>query len=154
MGECRTRAISLIVNERRLTVAPRLDETLAETLRRCGFTDVKQGCGEGACGACTVVVGGRAVPSCLLLTASCDGARIVTASGLTGDPLARRIGDALSQSGAVQCGFCTSGILLAAWGLFSRTPSPDPEAIRAELAGNLCRCGGYQLIVDALTSLA
>lgn len=148
------RVVRLLVNGRPLAVAPRPDETLQETLREAGCTDVKQGCGEGACGACTVAMDKVAVPSCLVLTALCDDREILTAAGLLDDPLARRIGEALADAGAVQCGFCVPGVLIAAWCLLSRTPQPDLCAIRRELAGNLCRCGGSALMVEALAGLA
>jgi len=146
--------VDLIVNGRPTTVVPRPGETLLETLRqRCGCLDVKKGCDEGACGACTVLVDGLALPSCLLLTVACSGCQIVTAAGLAGDPLACRIADALTAAGAVQCGFCAPGVLITAWALLTRTPAPDREAISRELAGNLCRCGGYELMVEALAGL-
>ncbi|MBN1426475.1 2Fe-2S iron-sulfur cluster binding domain-containing protein [Candidatus Fermentibacteria bacterium] len=146
--------VRLTVNDRPTTVTPRPDETLVETLRRYGCADVKVGCGEGACGACTVAVDGVAVPSCLVLTACCDGCSIRTAAGLSGDPLARRIADALVEAGAIQCGFCAPGVLVTAWCLFSHTRNPDRETIQRELSGNLCRCGGSALMVEALAALA
>ncbi|MCU0610984.1 MAG: 2Fe-2S iron-sulfur cluster-binding protein [Candidatus Eisenbacteria bacterium] len=146
--------VAFVLNGRPFSVAPDPDETLLETLRqRCGCADVKKGCDEGACGACTVAIDDVAVPSCLVLTVACAGSRIVTSAGLATDPLARRIGAALAEAGAVQCGFCTAGVLITAWSMFRRIPSPDRDTISRELTGNLCRCGGYDLMVEALAGL-
>ncbi len=145
--------VEFTVNGAPVAVAPRPGETLLQTLRALGCTDVKQGCGEGACGACAVALDGVAVPSCLVLTATCAGRRVDTAAGLVHDPLGARIVEALAQAGAVQCGFCAPGVVVAAWCLFSRIPTPDRATIAEALAGNLCRCGGYGLMVEALANL-
>lgn len=145
--------VCLSVNGVPLTVHAQPGETLLETLRSHGHWDVREGCGEGACGACTVALDGVAVPSCLVLTATCDGRQVVTPAGVCHHPLGARLAQALVEGGAVQCGFCTGGVLVTAWCLLSSGHDLSPEVVRQELAGNLCRCGGSHLIVDAIASL-
>ena len=124
-------------------------ERLLDLVRRLGATDVKEGCGEGECGACTVLLNRRPVPSCLVLAPQADGAEITTVAGLSKDGL-DPVQQALLDAGAVQCGFCTPGIVLTARALLDENPTPTRDEIRAALAGNLCRCTGYQRIVDAV----
>ena len=125
-------------------------ERLLSLLRRLGMKSVKEGCGTGDCGACTVLVEGRAVRSCLMVAPQVQGRRVLTVEGLgTLDdphPLQR----AFLDSGAVQCGFCTPGMILVAYELLTRNPSPTPEQVRQAISGNLCRCTGYVKIVDAV----
>ncbi|MGD0184776.1 MAG: (2Fe-2S)-binding protein [Roseiarcus sp.] len=130
----------------------RLSEFIRETL---GLTGLKEGCREGECGACTVLVDDSAVNSCLMLAFQADGRRIVTIEGLKtpeGDlsPLQR----AFVDHGAVQCGYCTPGMIMAAEGLLRQNPAPSDAEIRHALAGNLCRCTGFQTIVAAVRSQA
>jgi aerobic-type carbon monoxide dehydrogenase small subunit (CoxS/CutS family) len=130
----------------------RLSEFIRETL---GLTGAKEGCREGECGACTVLVDDSAVNSCLMLAFQADGRRIVTIEGLKtleGDlsPLQR----AFVDHGAVQCGYCTPGMIMAAEGLLRQNPAPSDAEIRHALAGNLCRCTGFQTIVAAVRSQA
>jgi carbon-monoxide dehydrogenase small subunit len=131
------------------------DETLLDALRdRLGLTGVKEGCGTGDCGACSVVVDGRIVCSCLTLGAEADGAKIETVEGLAdGDtlhPLQRKF----IEHAALQCGICTPGFLLASKVLLDRNPDPSEEQVRYWLAGNLCRCTGYDKIVKAVLDTA
>ncbi|MBC7169579.1 (2Fe-2S)-binding protein [Candidatus Bipolaricaulota bacterium] len=125
-------------------------ERLAALLRRLGMKSIKEGCGTGDCGACTVLVDGRAVRSCLMVAPQVQGRRVMTVEGLgTLDdphPLQR----AFLDSGAVQCGFCTPGMILVAHELLTRNSSPTPDQVREAISGNLCRCTGYVKIVDAV----
>ena len=147
--------VTLTVNgrERRLEVAA--DETLLVSLReRLGLTGAKLGCNEGVCGACTVLLGGRAVRACLSLSANCEGEAVTTVEGLGEGRGLARLQEAFVAVGAVQCGFCTAGMLLAATALLTERPGASMEEIRAGLAGNICRCTGYRKIVDAVLAVA
>ena len=141
-------------HEARAEVRPgeRLIDLLRNTL---GLTGTKEGCGEGECGACTVLVDGQPVNSCLFPAVEVDGAEVTTIEGLAGpgtglSPLQQ----AFVDRGAIQCGFCSPGMIMAAHALLERTPDPDDDAIRDALAGNLCRCTGYVQIVDAVREAA
>ena len=130
--------------------------TLNEVLREdLNLTGTKLGCGTGDCGACTVIVDGRSVNSCLTLAVSVDGSSIQTVEGLapSGERL-HPIQEAFIKEGAIQCGFCTAGMEMSALYLLSRNPSPGEEQIRAALSGNLCRCTGYNQIVAAIAEAA
>jgi aerobic carbon-monoxide dehydrogenase small subunit len=128
-------------------------ERLLDLVRRLGATDVKEGCGEGECGACTVLMDGRPVPSCLVLAPQAAGAEITTVAGLSEGGL-DAVQQALLDAGAVQCGFCTPGIVLTARALLDANPTPSRDEIRVALAGNLCRCTGYERIIDAVEDAA
>jgi carbon-monoxide dehydrogenase small subunit len=148
-------AVTLTVNgrERRLLVP--VDETLLASLRdRLGLTGAKLGCNQGVCGACTVLVDGRGVRACLTLSANCEGVAVTTVEGLGEGRALTRLQEAFIGAGAVQCGFCTSGMLLAATALLAELPRASIEEIRAGLAGNICRCTGYRKIVDAVLVVA
>ena len=148
-------AVTLTVNgrERRLSIP--VDETLLASLRdRLGLTGAKLGCNQGVCGACTVLIDGRGVRACLALSANCDGAAVTTVEGLGEGRALTRLQEAFVAAGAVQCGFCTSGMLLAATALLAERPHASIEEIRAGLAGNICRCTGYRKIVDAVLAVA
>lgn len=126
-------------------------ETLLETLReRLSLTAAKRGCNQGVCGACTVLVDGRAVRSCLTLTAVCRDAAVTTAEGLAPAGRLSRLQQAFAEAGAVQCGFCTAGMLISAHALLQRNTKPAIDDIREGMAGNLCRCSGFRKIVDAI----
>ena len=149
-------AITVRVNERDYVerVAPRL--LLSDFLRhQLGLTGTHVGCEHGVCGACTVLLVGAAVRSCLLLAVQADGARITTVEGLArdGEPL-HPVQEAFREMHGLQCGFCTPGVLLSAVELLRDTPHPDDATIRRGLAGNLCRCTGYQNIVRAVRRAA
>ncbi len=146
----------LKVNGERVAVdAPGL-EPLARILReRLGLTGTKTGCFEGRCGSCTVIVDGRTVVSCLYPLALADGAEVRTVEGLAdADGELDRLQDALLEAGGVQCGISTPGILMTLTWLLEQNPTPSEHEVRAALAGNVCRCTGYQKIVDAVLSLA
>ncbi len=129
--------------------------TLVELLRdRLGLTGTKVGCGIGECGACTVILNGEAVNACLVLAAQADGAEIMTVEGLERDGRMDPLQEAFIDHGAVQCGFCSPGMLLSAKALLARNPRPTEEEIRVAISGNLCRCTGYQQIVDAIAAAA
>ena len=143
------------VNGQVLTVTVPGGERLLDTIReRLHLTGTKEGCGVGECGACTVILNGRAVNSCLVLTAQCDGAEIMTVEGLAEDGEMHALQQAFIEHGAVQCGFCTPGMLMSAKALLDADPHPDRHKIRQAIAGNLCRCTGYEQIVQAVESVA
>ena len=130
-------------------------QTLLHTLRDgLGLFDAKQGCDEGVCGACTVLLDGRPVSSCLVLTPTVSGRRVVTVRGLERDGDLHPLQEAFIRHGAVQCGYCTPGMLLTALAFLERHPGASREAIRDALAGNLCRCTGYAKILDAVEAYA
>ncbi|QKV96467.1 (2Fe-2S)-binding protein [Streptomyces sp. NA02950] len=147
-------SLRLRVNGTEHTVTVPARTSLADLLRdRLGLTGTHLGCEEGVCGACTVLVDELPVRGCLALAATCDGAEVTTVEGLTGAD-ADRLRAAFSREGALQCGFCTPGMLITAYDLVRRHAAGSAEDIRAALSGNLCRCTGYQAIVRAVASAA
>lgn len=130
-------------------------ERLVDVLRyQAGITSVKEGCGTGQCGSCTVLLGGRPVVSCLVFAGEAVGGEITTVEGLSPDGEMHPLQEAFLAHGAVQCGFCTPGMLLAAKALLDERDRPTEEEIRRALVGNLCRCTGYQKIIEAIQSVA
>jgi aerobic-type carbon monoxide dehydrogenase small subunit (CoxS/CutS family) len=126
-------------------------ERLLDVLReRLGLTGTKEGCGEGECGACTVILDGEPVLSCLVPLFQCEGRRIETVEGIAEGP-AREFLERFVSTGGVQCGACTPGIVVTAWALLERNPQPSRDEAREALAGNLCRCTGYEGILRALS---
>ncbi len=123
--------------------------TLLRFLRDNGFIEVKKGCGAGECGACTVLLDGDAITSCLVLALQADGREVVTIKKKD-DPLLEALKEAFVSHGASQCGFCTPGVIMTAKWLLHENPRPTRDDIRDALSGNLCRCTGYQKIVDAI----
>ena len=147
--------VHTLVNGRRYLedVEPRL--LLSDFVRhRLGLTGTHVGCEHGVCGACTVKVDGVAVRSCLLLAVQVDGAEVVTVEGLAGVGDLTPLQQAFHRHHALQCGFCTPGVLIAADDLLSRNPTPSREEIVDMLSGQLCRCTGYTPIVDAIAEVA
>ena len=143
--------VRLVVNGDRVERAVRPNRTLLELLREdLDLIGTKQGCDKGDCGACTVLVDGAPVLSCLTLAAECDGKRVTTVESLPGAPKLDPLLDAFDRLGAGQCGFCTPGMLMTARGLLARKPRPTRDEIRRSISGNLCRCTGYGPIVDAI----
>ena len=127
--------------------------TLLEVLREnLGLTGTKQGCDTGECGSCTVIVDGRALLSCLTLAVSCQGKKITTIEGLSRAGELHPLQKAFMEKGAVQCGFCTPGMILSLKALLDENPRPSEEQIKEALAGNLCRCTGYVKILEAVRS--
>lgn len=147
--------ISIKVNgiDHELAIEPR--RTLLELLREdLGLTGTKKGCGIGDCGACTVLVDGVATFSCLTLAVCVEGCSIETVEGLAAEGKINRLQQAFVERGAIQCGYCTPGMLMTATELLRRNAYPDEQAIRRAISGNLCRCTGYQKIVEAVQSVS
>jgi len=143
--------VALVVNGERHEAEIWAGESLLTTLRdRIGLPGSKNACEQGECGSCSVLLDGTLVCSCLVLTAQADGHEVVTVEGLAEDGRLHRVQEAFAETGAVQCGFCTPGLVVAAADLLRRTPDPADDEIREALAGNLCRCTGYQKILDAV----
>ena len=147
--------IALSVNGLAREAPVRTDETLLDTLRvGLGLTGAKRGCDQGVCGACTVMVGGRAVRACLSLSVNCTDLEIVTAEGLARDGVLDPVQRAMIEAGAIQCGFCTPGLAIAARALLNENPEPTVDEIRVAVSGNICRCSGYVKIVEAIAMAA
>ncbi len=147
--------IELTVNHRLYRVDVTPWDLLLNVLRdQLGLLGVKYGCGTGDCGACTVLVDGQALNSCLLLAIRMQGKEILTVEGLANGDQLHPLQQAFVDAGAVQCGYCTPGMLLSSKALLDENPDPDEEEIRRALAGNLCRCTGYKKIVEAVQSAA
>ncbi len=121
---------------------------------RLALTGTKRGCGRGECGACTVILDGRPVNACLTLAVECDGAELRTVEGLADEGRLSRLQQAFVDEGAIQCGFCTPGMVISATALLERSPAPSDEEIVEAIAGNLCRCTGYEAIIQAVRSAA
>ena len=130
-------------------------DTLLEMLRdRLGLTGTKEGCGNGNCGSCTVLLDGQPVCACLVMAAEAEGCRITTIEGVARGNEMHAVQAALVRHGGTQCGYCTPGIVLSAVALLERNPRPDAHAIRHAIAGNICRCTGYDKIVEAIADVA
>ena len=139
--------------ERQVSAAPH--DTLVNLLREeLGLTGTKEGCGTGECGACTVLLDGESVNSCLVLAVACEGREVTTIEGLAVDGEFHPVQSAFVEKGAIQCGYCTPGMVMAAVSLLDRSPQPSEAEIRAALEGNLCRCTGYAKIVEAIKEAA
>ena len=134
-------------------VSPPMTRLLDALREEAGFTGAKEGCGEGECGACSVLIDGRAVCACLVPLCQVDGATIVTVEGLASDGRLHPIQEAFSKHGAAQCGICTPGFLIMAAELLERDDVTTRADLRVGLAGNLCRCTGYQKIIDAVAEV-
>lgn len=144
-------AVMLHVNHSRAPVFVAHDETLLTTLRdRLQLTGTKRGCNQGVCGACTVLIDGFAMRACLSLAANCIDGRIETIEAAADDPIGLALQDAFVAGGAMQCGFCTAGMISAARALLAENPQPAVAEVQAALSGNLCRCTGYKAIIDAV----
>lgn len=140
-------------HEQRFSALPRM--SLADTLRgELGLHGVRIGCEHGICGACTILVDGVPVRSCLMLGVQAHGTSIETVEGLAEDQVLHPLQEAFRRHHALQCGFCTAGFLATAQGLLDENPSPTREEVREVLSGNICRCTGYQTIVDAIMDVA
>ncbi len=139
--------------ERQMLVAPGV--TLLEVLRESqGLTGTRRGCEQGACGSCTVLVDGKPMMSCLLPAETIDGASIETIEGLTPAQGLHPIQEAFLEGFATQCGFCTSGMIMAAAGLLAKNPDPTRDEVIRAISGNICRCTGYEAIIDAVLDAA
>jgi len=146
--------ISLTVNGVPRTWPARAGESLLDLLRRNGLMSVKKGCGSGDCGACAVLLNGRAVNSCLVLAARADGADVVTLEGVSDRGAMHPVQEAFLDAGAVQCGYCTPGMVISAIDLLTHNPDPSESEIREAISGNLCRCTGYEKQVRAIQDAA
>ena len=147
--------VSLTVNDRPVTATIEPRKTLADFLREdCRLTGTHLGCEHGVCGACTVLLDGRAVRSCLLFAVQADGARVTTVEGLAPEGELNPVQAAFQAEHGLQCGFCTPGFVVSATALLARTPAPTDSEIREGLSGNLCRCTGYQGILRAVQRAA
>ena len=150
MPEARTSRVTCILNGRRTVLEGHPMTRLLDAVRHAGLTGTKEGCGEGECGACGVLLDGVLVNSCLTPLAHADGASITTIEGVgTGETL-HTIQESFLECGGAQCGICTPGMVLAAFELLSRNPDPTEADVRVALAGNLCRCTGYTRIFAAV----
>jgi carbon-monoxide dehydrogenase small subunit len=147
--------VELHINDRDYIVYVEPCRTLLEVIREdLGFTGTKDGCGSGDCGACTVIMAGRAVNSCLVLAIRAQGKKILTIEGLSQNGELHPLQTAFIKYGAIQCGYCTPGMILSAKALLDENPTPDEIQIRRALSGNLCRCTGYKKIVAAIQEVA
>jgi carbon-monoxide dehydrogenase small subunit len=147
--------INITINGSREEVIVSSNTTLLRMLRETiALTGTKNGCSAGECGACTVMLNGEPVNSCMVLAVECDGAIVQTVEGLAQDGRLAPIQEAIIQEGGVQCGFCTPGVLISAMALLERNPDPDEFEIREALVGNLCRCTGYERIIQSVKKAA
>lgn len=146
-----TSRISLLVNGIQHDLEVEDGERLLDVLRnRLGLVGVKEGCSTGECGACSVILDGKLVSSCLIFAAQLDGSEVVTIEGLGKPGALHPIQEAFLEAGAIQCGFCTPGMVMACKWLLDYNPNPSETEIREAMSGNLCRCTGYQKIVEAV----
>jgi len=146
--------ITVTINGRLHTIEIDPGEKLLAVLRREGYTGVKKGCGTGDCGACAVLLNGRSVNSCLVFAAKADGAEVLTIEGLASGEVLHPVQTAFLDEGAVQCGYCTPGMVMSTIDLLTRNPDPTEGEIREALSGNLCRCTGYVKQVQAVRRAA
>ncbi|MBP9041145.1 MAG: (2Fe-2S)-binding protein [Anaerolineaceae bacterium] len=147
--------ITLTVNDLTETVDVPHNMTLLQMLRqKLSLTGTKNGCSAGECGACTVLMNGEPVNSCMVLAAECEGATIVTVEGLAKNGKLSKVQEAVAKAGGVQCGFCTPGMMISATALLERNPNPSDDEIRQAIVGNLCRCTGYFRIVNGIKEAA
>jgi len=154
MARTETYDIRLTVNDRPVSASIAAETTLLDFLREQGFIEVKRGCDKGDCGACTVILEGKAILSCLTLALQADGCRVYTVRSLGTAENMHPLQKAFVDHEALQCGFCTPGMLLAAKALLDSNPHPTRGEIREAISGNLCRCTGYQKIVDAIEAVS
>lgn len=146
---------SFKVNGKNITVEASDTTTLLEVLREdLGLTGTKEGCGKGECGACTVLLNGEAVNSCIIFVPQVEGQEVITIEGLNEDFQSKHIQEAFIDEGAVQCGFCIPGMVVSSKALLMKKSNPSKEDIREGLSGNLCRCTGYTKIINAVEEAA
>ena len=149
------RLINITVNQKKYELAIETNMTLADMLREeLKLTGTKKGCGLGECGACTVLLDGKPVSSCLVLAIEADNKEVTTIEGIETEKGLHPIQQAFVEKGAIQCGFCTPGMVLSAKALLDENQHPDEQDIRKAISGNLCRCTGYQKIVEAVQSVS
>ena len=147
--------VAFELNGKDVTVETRPNQTLVDLLRdELGVTSVKKGCEQGECGACTLMVDGVAVTSCIVLAPQIQGRKVTTLDGLEDDPLMEKLRAAYVENGAVQCGFCTPGMLISSYALLKVNPKPTQEEVKIGIEGNICRCTGYTKIIAAIHDAA
>jgi len=147
--------VAFELNGKDVTVETRPNQTLVDLLRdELGVTSVKKGCEQGECGACTLMVDGVAVTSCIVLAPQVEGRKVTTLDGLEDDPLMEKLRTAYVENGAVQCGFCTPGMLISSYALLKVNPKPTQEEVKIGIEGNICRCTGYTKIIAAIHDAA
>ena len=147
--------ISFELNGRSVSLEAASNRTLLDLLRvDLGVTSVKRGCEQGECGACTVLLDGRPVNSCMVLAERVNWRRVTTIEGLEEEPIMTALREAFLEEGAVQCGFCTPGMLISSYALLVEKPRPSGEEVKAAIEGNVCRCTGYVKIVEAVLDAA
>jgi aerobic-type carbon monoxide dehydrogenase small subunit (CoxS/CutS family) len=149
-----THSVRCSINGRPTTLQVEPRQSLADAIRQLGLTGTHLGCEHGACGACTILLDGEAVRGCLLLAVQVEGLGVTTIEGVSPPEGLNQIQQAMHRHHALQCGFCTPGMVLALTALFATTPSPAEAEIREAISGNLCRCTGYQPIIAAALELA
>jgi aerobic-type carbon monoxide dehydrogenase small subunit (CoxS/CutS family) len=155
MKEMKKRMFTLKVNGEAHHIETYPNRTLLEVLREeLSLTGAKEGCGEGACGSCTVLLDGYPVRSCLLLAVSAEGKDITTIEGLSDGSKLHPLQEAFVEHHAIQCGFCSSGMILTAKGFLDKNSHPTEDQIRLALSGNVCRCTGYAKIIEAVKSVS
>ncbi len=149
------RSIQFELNGSKTVAEAAVNERLIDLLRdTLGLTGTKEGCGIGECGACTVILDGRAVNACLIPALSVEGHRILTVEGMMQDGRLHPIQEAFVRHHAIQCGFCIPGLVMSARALLDKNPRPDREEIKSAIAGNLCRCTGYEQVIEAIEDAA
>ena len=149
------RTMTFILNRRRIRIDVEPQEILLEVLRdRLGVKSPKCGCDKGDCGSCSVMINGKTIRSCLVLAIEVEGQRVTTIEGLMQNNELTPLQQSFIEQNSFQCGFCAPGIILSATELLERNPRPSEEQVKEAIAGNLCRCTGYQPIIDAITQLA
>jgi len=146
--------IELTVNDEKIIGAAKAEESLLKFLRRNGFTEVKCGCEKGECGTCTVILNKKAIKSCIVLALQANHKEVWTVKGMEKQELGRKLQESFVNYGAIQCGFCTPGLIMVAKSYLDQDPIPDREEIKKAISGNLCRCTGYKKIVDAIYAVA
>lgn len=147
--------LKIIVNGKNYDIFIKPWMTLLELLRdEFGFTGAKEGCGIGECGACTVIMDGKTVNSCLVLAHEAEGKEIITIEGLAKDEVLHPLQEAFIEHGGIQCGFCTSGMILSAKALLDKSPNPNDDEIKKGIEGNFCRCTGYSKIIKSIKEAA
>jgi aerobic-type carbon monoxide dehydrogenase small subunit (CoxS/CutS family) len=146
--------IELTVNDEKIIGAAKAEESLLKFLRQNGFTEVKCGCEKGDCGTCTVIMDGKTIKSCITLAMQANGKEILTVKGLEKTKIGQELQESFVRHGAIQCGFCTTGMLMTAKGYLDTNPEPEKVEIIKAISGNLCRCTGYKKIVEAIYDVA
>ena len=147
--------ISFVLNNQNMSIETEPNIRLLDLLRdKFNLTGTKEGCSIGECGACTVIMNGKAVNSCLVLAGQCEGAEIITIEGIEKDGKLHPLQENFLKNGAVQCGFCTPGMIMSAYALLLENSNPTEEEIKDAIAGNLCRCTGYKQIIEAVEKSA